>query len=145
MPALPLNILLLSLGVLQGIFLFLLLFKKRKSLHGAVFLAAYLGVMLLQVMMKIATKLWLMQNLDPLYQFSYQLPFLYGPLLYLFVCRFTGQRQVTKKDILHFLPAIIFIGLYVFTDPYKEVPGIFLFLFHYKWTMVLQVLSIVTY
>jgi AraC-like DNA-binding protein len=145
MPALQLNILLLSLGVIHGLFLFFLLFKKRKSLPGHVFLAAYLAVMLLQVTMKITTKLWLMQNLNPLYQFSYQLPFLYGPLLYLFVCRFTGHKQVTLKDILHFIPGIIVISIFILLKPHQHLPGIFLIFFEYEWTTPLQVTSILTY
>ena len=145
MPALLVNSLLLALGALQGLFLFLLLYKKRKSLPGYAWLVAYLGVMLLQVTMKIVNKLWLMQNLGELYTFSYQLPFLYGPLLYLFMCRFTGHRPINQKDILHFLPGILVIGVMVFVNPYEKVPALFLFLFNYKWTATLQVVSIVSY
>lgn len=145
MTSLQLNVVLLSLGVLQGFFLFFLLFKKRKALPGSIFLAAYIAVMLLQVTMKIATKLWLMQNLDPLYQFSYQLPFLYGPLLYLFVCRFTLLRQPSVKDLLHFIPGIVVIGIFIFINPRDHLPGIFLVFFNYKWTATLQVVSIIVY
>ena len=106
MTALQLNILLLLLGAVQGILVFVLLYKKRRSLPGYIFLAVYLGMMLLQVTMKIADKGWLMTNIDPLYQFSYQLPFLYGPLLYLFVVQFTAHRRITPRDWLHFLPGL---------------------------------------
>ena len=145
MSSLQLNVLLLAIGVLQGIFLFFLLFKKRKFLPGYIFLAAYLLVMLLQVTMKIATKLWLMQNIDPLYQFSYQLPFLYGPLLYLFVCRFTNTRQPQTTAILHFIPGILFVSTYLFLKPGHNLPFLLIPLFNYKWTVVLQLASIIAY
>ena len=145
MSAPQLNIVLLTLGGLQGIFLFLLLFEKRKSLPGYIFLAAYLCVLLLQISLKVADKLWLMNNLHPLYSFSYQLPFLYGPLLYLFVCRFTNHRQPVKTDTFHFLPGIIFISLFIFSNPYQGVPVVFMPLFITSWSMVLQLISLVIY
>lgn len=145
MTPLLLNVLLLSLGALQGILLFILLFKKRNSLPGYIFLAAYLDVLLLQISMKIADKLWLMQHLPSLYTFSYQLPFLYGPLMYLFIRSITNYRQVSLKDSLHFLPAVIFISLFIFGNPYQTVPVIVLPLFHTFWAMVLQFISIIAY
>jgi AraC-like DNA-binding protein len=145
MSALQVNILLLSLGAIQGVLVFILLLKKRRSLPGFGFLAAYLGVMLLQVTLKIADKGWLMQNINPLYQFSYQLPFLYGPLLYLFVVRFTRSRPLRIKDIFHFLPGAIVIGIFILARPNQYLPGLFTIFFDYSFTTPLQVLSIVVY
>lgn len=145
MTALQLNILLLSLGAVQGILVFVLLYKKRRSVPGYIFLATYLAVMLLQVTMKIAGKTWLMQNIDPLYQFSYQLPFLYGPLLYLFVVRFTSHRRITPRDWLHFLPGLAVIAVLMFPVIYKFWPGFYYVFFAYQWTGPLQVASIIAY
>jgi AraC-like DNA-binding protein len=145
MTALQLNILLLSLGAVQGILVFFLLYKKRRALPGYIFLATYLAVMLLQVTMKIAGKGWLMTNIDPLYQFSYQLPFLYGPLLYLFVVRFTSHRRVTPRDWLHFLPGIAVMAVLIFPVVYRFWPGFYYVFFAYQWTGPLQVISIVAY
>jgi AraC-like DNA-binding protein len=145
MTSVSVNILLLCLGAIQGVFLFLLLFKKRHLLQGYAFLAAYFGVMLLQIVMKLASKLWLMQTTGALYSFSYQLPFLYGPLIYLFVCNVTGQRQVSKKDILHFIPVIAIVALFVFGNPKYHVPLLLVPLFHTKWSMILQLISLSAY
>jgi AraC-like DNA-binding protein len=145
MTALYLNILLLSLGAVQGILFFFLLYKKRRSIPGYLFLAIYLAVMVLQITMKIATKAWLMKNIDPLYQFSYQLPFLYGPLLYLFVVQFTGHRKVTPRDWLHFIPGMAVIAVFVFPMLYRFWPGLYYVFFEYQWTGPLQVASIITY
>jgi AraC-like DNA-binding protein len=145
MTALQLNIFLLALGAVQGLLLLLLLFKKRNFLPGYAFLATYLGVMLLQVLMKIASKLWLMQNIDPLYQFSYQLPFLYGPLLYLFVVRYTGYRQIRIKDWLHFIPVFVVMVVMIVPGMYNTWPAFFNLLFDSKYAAPLQVISIVVY
>ena len=54
MPALLVNSLLLALGALQGILFFFLLYKKRRSIPGYIFLVPfYLAMMVLQVTMKI--------------------------------------------------------------------------------------------
>lgn len=145
MTALQLNIFLLALGAVQGLLLSLLLFRKRKVLPGYFFLAGYLGVMLLQVMMKIASKLWLMQNIDPLYQFSYQLPFLYGPLLYLFVVRYTNHRKLQVKDWLHFVPVLLVIAAMIVPGMYDTLPAFFNLLFDSKYAAPLQVIGIVAY
>ena len=145
MTALQLNILLLLLGAVQGILVFVLLYKKRRSLPGYIFLAVYLGMMLLQVTMKIADKGWLMTNIDPLYQFSYQLPFLYGPLLYLFVVQFTAHRRITPRDWLHFLPGLAVIAVLLFPVIYRFWPGFYYVFFAYQWAAPLQVASIVAY
>jgi AraC-like DNA-binding protein len=145
MTALQLNIFLLALGAVQGLLLSLLLFRKRNFLPGHAFLATYLGVMLLQVLMKIASKLWLMQNIDPLYQFSYQLPFLYGPLLYLFVVRYTGYRQIRIKDWFHFIPVFVVLVVMIVPGTYNTWPAFFNLLFDAKYAAPLQVVSIVVY
>jgi AraC-like DNA-binding protein len=139
------NILILCLGAIQGVFLFLLLFKKRHLLPGYAFLAAYFGVLLLQIVMKLASKLWLMQTTGALYSFSYQLPFLYGPLIYLFVCKVTGQKEADKKDVLHFIPAIAVVALYLLGNPKYNVPLLLVPLFHTKWSMFLQLISLAAY
>ncbi|MES1215726.1 MAG: helix-turn-helix transcriptional regulator [Bacteroidota bacterium] len=145
MSSVQVNILLLCLGAIQGVFLFLLLFKKRHSLPGYAFLAGYFAVMLMQIAMKIASKLWLMQNTGALYSLSYYLPFLYGPLIYLFVCKVTGKRQVNKKDVLHFVPFILILSVFAFGEPRMKVPVILVPLFHTVWSMILQLVSLAVY
>lgn len=145
MTSVQVNILLLGLGAIQGIFLFLLLFKKRHALPGYTFLAGFLAVMLLQIVMKAISKVWLMHTTGPLYLFSYNLPFLYGPLIYLFVCRVTGYRKPGKKDILHFLPSVVMIAHLLFNDLYRYVPFVFFPILHTFWSMVLQLISLAIY
>ena len=140
-----LNILLLALGLLQGFFLFVLFYKKRRALPGYPFLAAYLAVMILQIMMKLASKLWLMATMKPLYFLSYYLPFLYGPLIWLFVRQFAGKHPANKKAVIHFLPFIIAIPCCI---PQIQSTSIDLFLWSFmniKSSMFLQLISLSVY
>src|SRR5215467_833779 len=105
--SLQLNILILSLGGIQGLFLFILLNKKKNTLPGWLFLASYLGVMVLQIVLKLASKFWLMDTMRPLYGMSYYLPFLYGPLIWLFVKQSTTKVPISNNSWLHFLPFIL--------------------------------------
>ena len=100
-----LNIFLLLFGGLQGLLLSLFLVRKRTYRSGYIFLIAYILVMLLQITMKVVSKIWLMENMPTLYSLSYRLPLLYGPLAYLMVVyllspvrRFTTPRPKTGVD-----------------------------------------------
>ncbi len=140
-----LNILLLSMGALQGVILFFLLYKKRRSLPGYPFLALYLWVMILQITLKIASKLWLWQTMRPVYLVSYELPFLYGPLIWLFVKRFTAGGKGNKRDTIHFLLAIILGVFLVYLDLLRDPNLLSLRFFNVICVMILQVISILAY
>lgn len=101
------NIFLLLFGGLQGLLFSLFLFRKKLYRGGYIFLLLYLGVLVLQVTLKVMSKTWLMENWTVLYFFSHYLPLLYGPLAWLFVKYLLNQQQFDRKDLLHFLPAII--------------------------------------
>lgn len=103
--ALLVNILLLLLGGLQGLLLCYLLLRKKAYRHGYGFLVAYLAVMVFQIVLKVMDKVWMMQNINPIYQTSYLFPFLYGPLAWLFVRKIAKpEEQFKLADGLHFLP-----------------------------------------
>jgi len=103
MPA-QLNIFLLLFGGLQGLLLLLFLVKKKLYSGGYIFLLLYFAVMLLQITLKVMNKLWLMQNWDFLYQVSYFLPLLYGPLIFLFARQLLFNKNFRLTNHLHFLP-----------------------------------------
>ncbi|MGC4034866.1 MAG: helix-turn-helix domain-containing protein [Chitinophagaceae bacterium] len=144
MPALQLNILLLGLGVIQGCFLSFLLFKKRKTLPGYPFLAVYLIVLIVQMTMKLASKIWLMQNVGILYFSSYQLPFLYGPLIYLFAVRITGHTATNRNHLLHFLPFTLTLILVLFPRLHT-LPFFFYPFVHTLPALMLQLVSLSVY
>lgn len=99
------NIFLLLFGGLQGLLFSLFLFRKKLYRGGYIFLLLYLGVLLLQITLKVMSKTWLMENWTILYFFSHYLPLLYGPLAWLFVRYLLNQQAFEKKDLLHFIPA----------------------------------------
>jgi len=103
---LQVNIFLLLFGGLQGVLFTLFLVRKKLYRHGHIFLLLYFAVLLLQITLKVMSKAWLMHNWSQLYQLSYQLPFLYGPLIYLFVRKATGQQTFSITDTFHIIPLV---------------------------------------
>lgn len=104
-----LTIFLLLFGGLQALLFSIFLIRKKLYRAGYAFLLLYFSVLLLQVVLKVMSKGWLMQHWGTLYQLSYQLPFLYGPLIYLFIRQQTGGKASKPKDVLHLIP--FFTGL----------------------------------
>jgi AraC-like DNA-binding protein len=143
--SLQLNILILSLGGLQGIFLFILLYKKKETLPGYSFLAAYLGVMVLQIVMKLASKIWLMETMRSLYGLSYYLPFLYGPLIWFFIKQSIEKTQLNNKDLFHFLPFFLGIFCCIPGISYQSLPFFFKPFLNTLWVMVFQLISLFVY
>lgn len=97
------NLFLLLFGALQGGLLSLWFLKNRRREPAHLYLGLLLGVVGLQLTLKVLAKAWLFEQVRPLYLLSYQLPYLVGPLLFLFVkAKTTGQRN--RADGWHLLP-----------------------------------------
>jgi AraC-like DNA-binding protein len=104
-----LNIFILSFGALQGVLLSALMLRKKTYRTAHLFLLIYLLVLLLQVVLKIVSKIWVMEHLPIVYSISYELPFLYGPLLFLFVKNASGRGKWSlQTDLWHFIPFLWF-------------------------------------
>ncbi len=140
-----LNILLLALGALQGVFLVLLLHKKRRTLSGYPFLAAYLVVMLTQIIMKLAGKIWLMNTMRPFYAFSYYLPLLYGPLIWFFIKQWTGSGRLRKLEYIHFSPIVLALTVVLLNSFGSPVPYVLYPFLHPDFSMYLQLISLIVY
>lgn len=104
-----LTIFLLLFGGVQGFLFSFFLVRKRLYANGYLFLLLYLGVLLLQITLKVMSKLWLMENWNTLYLTSHALPLLYGPLAFLFVKYFFVQKGFERRDSVHFLPITIYL------------------------------------
>ncbi len=109
-----LYIFLLAFGLLQGILLGVYLTRKQKRSLVQVYLVLILTVAALQMTFKIVSKVWLGQNLQQLYLLSYFLPYLMGPLLFLFTKAHVAP--FSKKDLFHFGLFLFMIGISLFQN-----------------------------
>lgn len=140
-----LNIFLLLFGGLQGLLFTLFLFRKKLHRQGYAFLLIYFAAMLLQIVLKVMSKAWLMQNWYTVYQASYQLPFLYGPLSFLFVRQMTTRQKFRATDLLHFIPFIISVVLLFLRDNSQTAKQIMWLFFSNERKLTLQLLSLGIY
>jgi len=139
------NIFLLLFGGLQGFLLSVLLIKKRSHQVGYGFLITYLLVMITQVLFKVISKGWLMENLQVYYSISSKLPLLYGPLVYLFARNILKQRRSQHiLDVLHFLPFVFIAGTIFLAERYF-FSGWIQFLFYGTSGTTIQITSLIVY
>lgn len=151
------NIFILSFGALQSVLLIILLLRKKACRTAYFFLLLYLLALLLQTVLKIASKIWLMQNIPVVYGLSYHLPFLYGPLLYFFVRNMalppTSTNVFQKPEIQavlrvsawHFLPFLYFASVSHLARTYQNDLTLKLFYFFADKIFYCQVLSLLAY
>jgi AraC-like DNA-binding protein len=140
-----LNIFLLLFGGLQGLLFTAFLIRRKLHRHGYAFLLIYFGVMLLQIVLKVMSKGWLMENWFFAYQLSYQLPFLYGPLAFLFVRQLTTRQNFRAVDALHFLAFVVPATLLFLGQASPLADDVLYVLFSREKRVVLQLLSLGIY
>ena len=104
------NIFILLFGALQGILLSVWMLRYEKKKISNRYLSAFLIVVGLQLTFKVISKTWVMDYALIPYVISYKLPYLIGPLLYLFV---RSRQEETWKplDLLHFIPFVFFTAI----------------------------------
>jgi AraC-like DNA-binding protein len=137
-----LNIYLLSFGALQGFLIGITFLKKPKRSLVNTYFVLILTVLSLQLTFKLISKIWLMHHFHLPYLMSYSLPFLIGPLLYLYV-NARASIGFNKRDLLHSVPflasimAILLLEYRIVRLHYFGFPG-------YNQA-ALQLLSLTTY
>lgn len=94
---------LLSFGMVQGALLAVALLRKTRQVETKL-IVSLLMVISLQLAFKVIAKSWLWEHAHIMYMWSYNLPLLVGPLLYLLVRTRLRPVDFTPKDLLHFLP-----------------------------------------
>lgn len=107
------NLFLLLFGALQGILLSLWFLRNNKKKISYFYLSAFLVVVGLQLTFKVITKTWAMDHVLIPYVLSYKLPYLIGPLLFLFV-RSQDEKTWKPADLRHFIPFVFFTALSFF-------------------------------
>ncbi len=135
----------LLFGTAQAVLLLAVLLLRKKIQLFHFFLSAYVTVMLLQMMFKVISKGWLMHTVKQWYRLSYYLPYLYGPLALLFVTHYLYKQKWQWRQMLHFIPFGISIGLSVIDIQYVMPPFYLAFLALALPKLVLQLSSLFVY
>ena len=111
------NLFVLLFGAVQGFLLSLWFLRNNKKKISYLYLSAFLTVVGLQLTFKVITKTWAMEYASIPYAISYKLPYLIGPLLFLFI-RSQAERKWNPADLLHFIPFVLFTALtFVWNGP----------------------------
>jgi AraC-like DNA-binding protein len=106
------NIFLLLFGALQGWLLSLWFFRNRPKGFSNVCMAALLVVVSLQLTSKVISKIWLMDHVIVFYLLSYRLPYLVGPLIYLYArSRTDNNHKPAASLLLHFIPFLCAVAV----------------------------------
>ncbi|HEY0656610.1 MAG TPA: helix-turn-helix transcriptional regulator [Chryseosolibacter sp.] len=135
-----LNIFLLLFGALQGWLLSLWFLKRQEKKLSNLYFALFLIVVGLQLTFKVISKGWLMENVHLAYLLSYDLPYLAGPFVFLYI-RARKDNSFTKNDLVHFLPFLVSVSITVAAVSINSFP----IRLHPYTDMVLQLTSISTY
>lgn len=117
------NLFLLLFGALQGVLISIILLRKRDYLANRIF-AFFIIAASLQIFHKVVQKVWLMDHVFVFYKIGYELPFIFGPLLWFYIWFSVHPTSPwRKKYLIHFLPFFYFASvriLYFVVFPYNE-------------------------
>ena len=126
MPSLTLDWLhvIILLGAIQGVFLTVALATKRRNRTANQLLAAAMLVFSLGMATSVYHAAGLEQRYPHFFGLGYPLPFLYGPLIYLYaVAAADREHRLTGRDALHFAPFLTTVALglpvYLMSGPDK--------------------------
>ena len=116
--------LIILLGAIQGMFLAVALASKRRNRTANRLLAAVMLAFSIGMASSVYHAAGLEQRYPHFFGWSYPLPFLYGPLIYLYALAAADRRRrLTARDTLHFAPflAAVIMGLpvYLMSGPDK--------------------------
>ena len=112
------------LGAIQGVFLTVALAARRRNRTANRLLAAAMLAFSIGMASSVYHAAGLEQRYPHFFGWAYPLPFLYGPLIYLYaVAAADREYRLTRRDTLHFVPflATVIIGLpvYLMSGPDK--------------------------
>lgn len=98
------------LGAVQGVFLAGALVSKRRNRVANRLLAAMMLAFSLGLATQVYHALGLEREYPHFFGIGYPMPFLYGPLVFLYACFAADRsRPFTRRDLLHLLPFAVII------------------------------------
>lgn len=123
-----LNIFLLLFGALQGWLLSIWFLRNQKKEISNFYIAMLLFIVGLQLTSKVISKMWLMDHAYVFYVLSYKLPYLVGPILFLY-CK-SRHHKIKITDLLHLSPFFVLasygwlgwrlLQINIFLHPYAD-------------------------
>src|SRR4028119_1541171 len=100
MSLININIIIVIVGFIQCLGLLYIIGKKSRNVGAAkTYLMIYLSVLMLQLLLKGVSKVWIMENYLSIYQLAYELPFLYGPLVFLYTKNSLAPGKQNFKNV----------------------------------------------
>lgn len=105
------------LGAVQGLFLTVALLGKRRNRTANRLLAAAMFAFSIGMATSVYHSAGLEQRFPHFFGWGYPLPFLYGPLIYLYaVAAADRNHRLTRRDALHFVPFVVvfLLGMHVY-------------------------------
>jgi AraC-like DNA-binding protein len=140
---LNINVFVLLLGLFQGVLIAFFLLRRPQNRTANLFLSAYVLVLIVQILFKVAHKVWLRENLLWWYDIAYHLPLLYAPLIYLYIKHYLSVNKSLNISVLwHFLP---FAAILIIQSFYAFFPRFFWLIFKYEYKFIIQLLSLSIY
>ncbi len=110
------SILLFSAGTFQGLLLIFYLFSRTGKFIPNVILSLFIGVLMLQAFARFADIYFASVNIGPVYNISYFLPYLYGPLSYLYIRKSIVLKPTLRIiELVHLIPFLISVMIVLFS------------------------------
>jgi AraC-like DNA-binding protein len=137
------NLFILFFGAAQGILMLIFLMSKPKNRPANLYLSLFIWVLICQILMKVAQKVWLRQHILWFYDISYFLPLLYAPLVYLYIRHYLHpSKPLNVRDLPHFIPFASVVFIHSFYWLFHEA---FYIIFNYSARIITQWLSLGIY
>ncbi|MDX1699167.1 MAG: helix-turn-helix domain-containing protein [Melioribacteraceae bacterium] len=111
-----------AIGAAQAVFLFFILWKKKENSFANKFLAVTMLIFAIDLLAGVSYLSGFVEKIPWIMGLNNSFPYLYGPLIYLYVIFLIHDREFfAKYDYLHFIPFLLI-----------QVYGIFFFYFEGK-------------
>ncbi len=110
-----------SAGAIQGLLLIVVLLRKKSLVYPNFLLTLLISVVTLQAIFKLLDLHYYAGLLGPVYSIFYYLPYLYGPIIFLYIKSCCAANfKLRFRDIVHFLPFLICVIIALITG-YKLI------------------------
>ncbi len=98
---------LLILGIIQGVLLSVILLTHKSNQQANRLLGLVMLFLSVEILSMLISKIGIVENVIYLVPIFFSLPFIYVPILFLYVKELTADEKFERYDLLHFLPLVI--------------------------------------